>query len=100
MFKWYYNAGICYVHLMDVNMAYVNAIESRRTEGETRATTKEAESEGRSTFNTNSHGTLHNFMSQSRWFTRGWTLQELLAPAVVHFFDQAWRSIGQAFRHR
>ncbi|KAK4227390.1 beta transducin [Podospora fimiseda] len=25
-----------------------------------------------------------------RWFTRGWTLQELIAPTVVEFFDQAW----------
>ena len=33
-------------------------------------------------------------MSQSRWFTRGWTLQELIAPARVHFYDKSWNSIG------
>ncbi|PMD62238.1 HET-domain-containing protein [Hyaloscypha bicolor E] len=27
---------------------------------------------------------------QSRWFTRGWTLQELLAPTELVFFDQNW----------
>lgn len=32
---------------------------------------------------------------QSRWFTRGWTLQELLAPGYVRFFDSSWASIGQ-----
>lgn len=32
--------------------------------------------------------------SKSRWFTRGWTLQELLAPLVVEFFDRRWRCFG------
>lgn len=31
---------------------------------------------------------------QSRWFTRGWTLQELLAPKRVDFYDRAWSFIG------
>ncbi|EPE10887.1 HET domain-containing protein [Ophiostoma piceae UAMH 11346] len=30
----------------------------------------------------------------SRWFTRGWTLQELIAPRFVFFFDQDWTPIG------
>ncbi|THU95449.1 HET-domain-containing protein, partial [Dendrothele bispora CBS 962.96] len=29
-----------------------------------------------------------------RWFKRGWTLQELLAPAYVVFFDRDWVEIG------
>ena len=31
---------------------------------------------------------------QSRWFTRGWTLQELLAPGTVIFYDRDWREVG------
>lgn len=31
---------------------------------------------------------------QSDWFKRGWTLQELLAPRKMTFFDQAWTEIG------
>ncbi|KAI1791125.1 heterokaryon incompatibility protein-domain-containing protein [Ganoderma leucocontextum] len=31
---------------------------------------------------------------RSRWHTRGWTLQELIAPAVVVFFSGEWREIG------
>ncbi|KAI1793557.1 HET-domain-containing protein [Ganoderma leucocontextum] len=31
---------------------------------------------------------------RSRWFTRGWTLQELIAPAVVVFFSKNWRLLG------
>ncbi|KAK7182298.1 hypothetical protein DPSP01_007010 [Paraphaeosphaeria sporulosa] len=29
-----------------------------------------------------------------RWFTRGWTLQELVAPKVVKFYDYEWNAIG------
>ena len=32
--------------------------------------------------------------AKSLWFTRGWTLQELIAPSHVVFFDQTWRSMG------
>ncbi|KAH7194445.1 heterokaryon incompatibility protein-domain-containing protein [Fusarium oxysporum] len=31
---------------------------------------------------------------KSRWFTRGWTLQELLAPHEVIFLADDWREIG------
>lgn len=30
----------------------------------------------------------------SRWFSRGWTLQELLAPQTVVFFDHSWNPLG------
>ncbi|KAL9632662.1 MAG: hypothetical protein Q9204_003704 [Flavoplaca sp. TL-2023a] len=39
------------------------------------------------------HGIGIRFQS-SRWFTRGWTLQELLAPEVVVFYDADWTEIG------
>jgi hypothetical protein len=31
---------------------------------------------------------------RSRWFTRGWTLQELIAPRFVDFFDTTWKFVG------
>ncbi len=31
---------------------------------------------------------------KSRWHTRGWTLQELIAPAIVVFFSSNWQEIG------
>ena len=31
---------------------------------------------------------------KSRWFTRGWTLQELLASASVEFFSKEGRKLG------
>ncbi|PNP53572.1 hypothetical protein FNYG_15749 [Fusarium nygamai] len=30
----------------------------------------------------------------SRWFTRGWTLQELIAPSSMIFFDKHWCELG------
>lgn len=31
---------------------------------------------------------------KSRWFTRGWTLQELLAPDDITFFSKSWNFLG------
>ncbi|KAG8526592.1 uncharacterized protein KY384_008793 [Bacidia gigantensis] len=33
-------------------------------------------------------------MKDSRWFKRGWTLQELIAPTSVRFYDRDWNLIG------
>ena len=33
-------------------------------------------------------------LEESRWFTRGWTLQELIAPRQLHFFGRSWNYIG------
>ncbi|RPD53324.1 HET-domain-containing protein [Lentinus tigrinus ALCF2SS1-7] len=35
---------------------------------------------------------------RSRWFTRGWTLQELIAPASVIFLADDWTIIGPKWR--
>ncbi|KAE8164565.1 ankyrin repeat-containing domain protein [Aspergillus tamarii] len=31
---------------------------------------------------------------ESRWFTRGWTLQELIAPTKLIFLDEEWTELG------
>lgn len=67
MFTWYENAAICYAYLSDVTMR----------EGHSGAKVNTAEFE------------------QSRWFTRGWTLQELLAPSEVVFFSRDWVHFGE-----
>ncbi|KAL0942804.1 het domain protein [Colletotrichum truncatum] len=36
---------------------------------------------------------LENFKA-SRWFTRGWTLQELIAPSMVTFYNASWKLLG------
>src|ERR1700730_14524253 len=37
--------------------------------------------------------------AQSRWFSRGWTLQELIAPSSLRFFGSNWRYLGSKKRH-
>lgn len=37
---------------------------------------------------------LNGLIRDSRWFTRGWTLQELIAPPLVQFYDKKWTSLG------
>jgi uncharacterized protein YdaU (DUF1376 family) len=44
------------------------------------------------------HNTLYGYdelaFRKSRWFTRGWTLQELLAPTAVEFFSKEGVRLG------
>jgi hypothetical protein len=42
-------------------------------------------------------GSGYTFNS-SKWFSRGWTLQELIAPRSVVFFNQEWKYIGTKAR--
>jgi hypothetical protein len=35
-----------------------------------------------------------SLFSKSRWFTRGWTLQELIAPKIIVFLSSTWRELG------
>ena len=37
---------------------------------------------------------INTVVINSRWFTRGWTLQELLAPQHVRFYSREWLVIG------
>lgn len=70
MFRWYQNATKCYVYLSDVS-------------------TKKRKAVGMST-----EFPWEPAFRTSRWFTRGWTLQELLAPSTVEFFSQEWKKLG------
>ncbi|KAI0206582.1 heterokaryon incompatibility protein-domain-containing protein [Astrocystis sublimbata] len=38
--------------------------------------------------------TLPDQLKESEWFSRGWTLQELIAPKVVQFYGRNWISLG------
>jgi len=66
MFQWYRNAARCYVYLIDVSSRQdpICSPDWRLAFG------------------------------QSRWFTRGWTLQELIAPTVVEFFSREGDRLG------
>lgn len=64
MYAWYRDSEICYGYLADVTTTDMSSAEL-----------------------------LYEF-SKSRWFTRGWTLQELLAPRCLAFYSSAWKQLG------
>lgn len=67
MYEWYSRASVCYVYLSDVSVLAQNDDEKADREKK---------------------------LKDCRWFTRGWTLQELLAPKYVKFFDKDWINFG------
>ncbi|KAI6022259.1 hypothetical protein BKA83DRAFT_53929, partial [Pisolithus microcarpus] len=68
MYRWYQDAKVCYT--------YLNNVEE-------------------STFPTERINETYD-MSDGRpeWFMRGWTLQELIAPKQIEFFNRDWAPIG------
>jgi WD40 repeat protein len=69
MFGWYHDARRCYVYLSDVSA------RKRDNDGQAQWTWESA-------------------FRNSRWFNRGWTLQELLAPNSVEFFSRERERLG------
>jgi hypothetical protein len=69
MFRWYKNAVKCYVYLSDISMPDDKVKSQSNIDFE-------------SAFRT------------AKWFTRGWTLQELLAPYSVEFFSADYKRLG------
>ncbi|KAK1676437.1 hypothetical protein BDP55DRAFT_741680 [Colletotrichum godetiae] len=65
MWVWYQNSRVCYAYLEDVPEEDVDVLV----------------------------GYSKTFMN-CRWFTRGWTLQELIAPPTVIFYSDDWYEIG------
>ncbi|KIJ65604.1 hypothetical protein HYDPIDRAFT_88236, partial [Hydnomerulius pinastri MD-312] len=47
-------------------------------------------------------GSSFQGLIKSQWFTRGWTLQELLAPRVMQFYESSWRPCvqGSEYNHK
>ena len=68
MYRWYENAKVCYAYLHDVpDPHFPTASDDERYPG---------------------------FNGWPEWFSRGWTLQELIAPNDVQFLNKNWQSIG------
>ncbi|KAF2233434.1 HET-domain-containing protein, partial [Viridothelium virens] len=68
MFRWYGRAAKCYVYLSDVSVIQ-NGVQQPQEKWEAA-------------------------FRASRWFTRGWTLQELLAPKLVEFYSCEGKRLG------
>jgi hypothetical protein len=69
MFSWYQNTAKCYVYLSDVS----------------------TQSDTNGSF---SRPSWKSEFRHSRWFTRAWTLQELIAPPSVEFFSREDERLG------
>ncbi|KLU89729.1 hypothetical protein MAPG_08698 [Magnaporthiopsis poae ATCC 64411] len=67
MFQWYKKASRCYAYLSDLPASPNGDPTSQRARDQLRAD-----------------------LGRCRWFSRGWTLQELIAPKVVEFYDSGW----------
>ncbi|KAK7219819.1 hypothetical protein V2G26_007822 [Clonostachys chloroleuca] len=65
MYRWYAEADVCYAYLADVPPAGTEDIFQQGSK-----------------------------FRQSRWFTRGWTLQELIASPNVEFLASDWTYLG------
>jgi len=68
MFRWYRDADKCYVYLQDVSMPAAADTEHQEA-------------------------WIESFR-HSVWFSRGWTLPELIAPKIVEFFSQEGHRMG------
>jgi hypothetical protein len=71
MFQWYQNASKCYAYLSDVSTTPpLNTLDKLRKQS------------------------VFDLLLNSRWFTRGWTLPELLAPKSLEFFSKEGEKLG------
>ncbi|KAI0192376.1 hypothetical protein EV127DRAFT_426768 [Xylaria flabelliformis] len=96
MFRWYQNAGICYAYLEDVDTNKVLDYQDL-VNGASPTNLDLDDVAGKDNVadpTSFSHMALKAFLIKAKWFTRGWTLQELLAPPYLVFLDRAWRRIG------
>ncbi|CAG9988231.1 unnamed protein product [Clonostachys byssicola] len=90
MFKWYQNAHVCYAYLEDVSVGKSMSVAKPISVGESRPS---GWTLGAPPVVSTTTGTVG--LGSSRWFTRGWTLQELIAPKKVEFYDTEWNYIGE-----
>ena len=81
MYKWYERSAECYVYLADVKFSS-GEISLKNRSGEAFWHVPEG------------WPTFKERLTKSSWFERGWTLQELIAPTKVVFYESRWSEIG------
>ncbi|KAK1832977.1 heterokaryon incompatibility protein-domain-containing protein [Podospora conica] len=88
MYSYYSNAKVCFAYLSDwdPDIGWQDLIPIfREKTTDSKSSGSESESESESEFESG---------IPLRWFTRGWTLQELIAPSDIRFFDSTWSFRG------
>jgi hypothetical protein len=81
MFRYYQEAEVCYVYLKDVTCWKSKGIRMSKDIRRSKSIWK-------------LKGISETEFRRSGWFTRGWTLQELIAPPTVQFYSAGWSKIG------
>jgi len=111
MWRWYRDSEVCFAYLADVpySDAYLvldtDQLDTDQSDTEhpntEQSDTERSDTELSRTERSNTEPLLketdreaYNAFIHSRWFTRGWTLQELIAPRRVHFLSSEWKFIG------
>ncbi|KAK0617539.1 hypothetical protein B0T14DRAFT_272484 [Immersiella caudata] len=98
MFRWYRNAAVCYAFLDDVSAELdVEYREFLSHFGKLHEFGDRSSQSQRRVFDNPS---IVESLRYSRWFTRGWTLQELIAPFNVEFYSRDWRLLGTKLDNR
>jgi tetratricopeptide (TPR) repeat protein len=100
MYRWYQNSAKCYVFLPDVSTSTMKVAQQQSTHKASFRSLKQisrkvfsGKSGSRSTAARQLDAWEETFRA-SEWFTRGWTLQELIAPASVEFFSSDGQRLG------
>lgn len=89
MYRWYKGAANCYAYLEDVNLAHMYT-------NDWHAGYKHPDGEGsdHKRFDLWSLAAIYGAIVNSRYFSRAWIVQEILASTNVEFCDRDWESIG------
>ncbi|KAI8961352.1 HET-domain-containing protein [Daldinia sp. FL1419] len=100
MFAWYKGAALCLVFLSD----FLAFPSSTLAEIVASFDAREASEKREQVFHRDPHiltgreielrRTVRNSLGSCKWFSRGWTLQELIAPSRVQFYDKNWTCFG------
>ncbi|KAI4209702.1 MAG: hypothetical protein LQ351_007410 [Letrouitia transgressa] len=99
MFNWYAKSEECLVHLADVECSEIElrSIPIIYKHFPDQIVIDLERNEDLECSELSGWDSLKDSFCKSCWFSRGWTLQELLAPENVVFFDAGWYEIGHRF---
>ncbi|KAI0128541.1 heterokaryon incompatibility protein-domain-containing protein [Xylariales sp. AK1849] len=84
MFRYYRSSAYCFAHLADLPCLTPEQVVEEKNWWR---------DHGRYDHSSTAPSTAEHLL-HCRWFTRGWTLQELIAPELVEFYDSEWNFRG------
>ncbi|KAF2733667.1 HET-domain-containing protein [Polyplosphaeria fusca] len=94
MYNWYRNAGTCFVHISDVHSNECEIINASTVDE-----SYPGQSELLRRLLISPKLIFPRRLKESRWFRRGFTLQELVASRHRRFFSRDWKEIQVTIEH-